>query len=372
VKYIDEFRDEKIARALIRQIAGRLTREWVVMEVCGGQTHTIVKYGLDQMLPEGVRVVHGPGCPVCVTPLEKIDQAIAIAGLDDVIFCSFGDMMRVPGSASDLHQVKAAGGDVRIVYSPLDALRLARENPAKKVVFFAVGFETTAPANALAVWQAAREGLGNFFMLVSHVRVPPALTAVLEAPGNRVQGFLAAGHVCAVMGTREYEPLAEQYRVPIVPTGFEPLDILDGIDRLVRLLEAGEARVENQYTRVVSRDGNLAAQERIFSVFEICDQKWRGIGEIPASGFRLKKDFVRHDAAVAFDVRDIAPCESALCMSGDVLKGLKTPGDCPAFASECTPENPLGATMVSAEGACAAFYHYGRHEKAGDTIRRKD
>ena len=370
MKYIDEYRDEKIARTLLQQIAGRLTREWVVMEVCGGQTHTIVKYGIDRMLPEGVRVVHGPGCPVCVTPVEKIDQAIAIAQLRDVIFCSFGDMMRVPGSETDLHRVKAGGGDVRVVYSPLDALTLARENPAKRVVFFAVGFETTAPANAFAAWQARQEGMQNFFMLVSHVRVPPALSAVLTAPDNRVQGFLAAGHVCAVMGTREYEPLAEQYHVPIVPTGFEPLDLLEGIDRVVRQLEAGEARVENQYTRVVTPDGNRAAQERIFSVFEICDQTWRGIGEIPASGFRLKNDFAAHDAAAAFDIAAIAPSESSRCMSGDILQGRKTPADCPAFGNECTPANPLGATMVSSEGACAAFYHFGRHEKpASETPR---
>lgn len=362
MKFVDEYRDEKLAQNIINKISRMLTRNWVIMEVCGGQTHAIVKYGLDQIFPKQMELVHGPGCPVCVTPLEMIDKALAIAEREEVIFCSFGDMMRVPGSRADLLQVKARGGDVRIVYSPMDALKLARENPDKKVVFFAVGFETTAPANAMAVWKAKEDGIQNFSMLVSHVLVPPAMTAILDSPGNRVQGFLAAGHVCTVMGTWEYEPIAVAYKVPIVPSGFEPLDILEGIMMLVRQLEAGKAEVENQYTRIVTREGNALAQEKISAVFEVCDRQWRGIGEIPQSGLRLKEEFKAFDAAMVFETGAIQTEESSLCISGEILQGLKKPGDCPAFGVQCTPENPLGATMVSSEGTCAAFYQYGRHQ----------
>ncbi len=362
MKYIDEYRDEKLARNIVNDISRTLTRPWVIMEVCGGQTHAIVKYGLDQMFPKRMELVHGPGCPVCVTPLELIDKALAIASRPDVIFCSFGDMMRVPGSGDDLLQVKARGGDVRIVYSPLDALKLARENPEKKVVFFAVGFETTAPANAMAVWKAKEDGVRNFSMLVSHVLVPPAMTAILNSSKNRVQGFLAAGHVCSVMGYWEYEPISTDYRVPIVVSGFEPLDILEGILMLVRQLELGKAKVENQYTRIVTRSGNTLAQEKILDVFEVCDRNWRGIGEIPQSGLRLKDEFNSFDAAKIFKTEQIQTQESPLCISGEILQGLKKPSDCPAFGRQCTPENPLGTTMVSSEGTCAAFYNFGRHE----------
>jgi len=362
MKFVDEYRDEKLARNIMNEISRLLTRSWVIMEVCGGQTHAIVKYGLDQLFPKQVELVHGPGCPVCVTPLEMIDKALAIASRKDVIFCSFGDMMRVPGSGSDLLQVKARGGDVRLVYSPLDALKLARDNPDKKVVFFAVGFETTAPANAMAVWKAKEDGVQNFSVLVSHVLVPPAITAILESPVNRVNGFLAAGHVCTVMGYWEYEPIAAAYKVPIVPSGFEPLDILDGIMRVVRQLEEGRAEVENQYTRIVTREGNTLAQKKISAVFDTCDRQWRGIGTIAKSGFRLKEEFREFDAEAIFETEAIQTRESPLCISGEILQGLKKPGDCPAFGAQCTPENPLGATMVSSEGTCAAFYHYGRHQ----------
>jgi hydrogenase expression/formation protein HypD len=331
------------------------------MEVCGGQTHSIMRYGIDQLLPKQIELVHGPGCPVCVTPLEVIDRALAIAARPDVIFASFGDMLRVPGSTTDLFQIKAKGGDVRIVYSPLDALQIARDNPGKQVVFFAVGFETTAPANGMAVFQARREGLKNFSILVSHVLVPPAIIALLGDPENRVQGFLAAGHVCAVMGYREYEPLAEKYRVPIVVTGFEPLDIVNGILACVRQLEAGRAEVENAYPRAVLREGNVAAQKLIAQVFEVCNRKWRGIGEIPASGWRLRDEFRDLDAEQKFDVGDLRVNESPLCISGLVLQGRKKPNECVAFGKQCTPAKPLGATMVSTEGACAAYYRYARH-----------
>ena len=365
MKFIDEYRDEKLARNVLDEISRILTTRWVIMEVCGGQTHAIVKYGLDQMFPRMLELVHGPGCPVCVTPLELIDKALAIASRPDVIFCSFGDMMRVPGSGADLLQVKAQGGDIRIVYSPLDALKLAWENPDKKVVFFAVGFETTAPANAMAVWKAREDGVRNFSMLVSHVLVPPAMTAILDSPRNRVQGFLAAGHVCTVMGYWEYQPISADYRVPIVVSGFEPLDILEGILMVVRQLEQGKAEVENQYTRIVTREGNTLAQEKISDVFEVCDRKWRGIGEIPRSGLRLKDEFKLFDATKIFKTEQIQTQESPLCVSGEILQGLKKPDDCPAFGKQCTPENPLGATMVSSEGTCAAFYQYGRHEFLG-------
>ena len=358
MKYLDEYRDRRIATALAAEIARTVTRPWTLMEVCGGQTHSIVKHGIDQLLPSSVELVHGPGCPVCVTPLEQIDRAHAIARQPGVVFASFGDMLRVPGSTTDLLRLKAEGADVRIVYAPLDAVRLAQERPQRQVVFFAIGFETTAPANALAVTQARALGLDNFSMLVSHVRVPPSLVSVLQAPGNRVAGFLGPGHVCTVMGTREYEPIAKAYRVPIVITGFEPVDLLDGVLHTVRLLEAGEARVANQYSRVVRREGNPGAQRLIASVFDVCDRAWRGIGVIPKSGLRLRAEYRGFDAEHRFRVGAIAAREPAACISGQILRGLKKPHDCPAFGATCTPEHPLGATMVSSEGACAAYHAY--------------
>lgn len=361
MKYLDEYRNPEIARRIVEEIHAATKHPWVIMEVCGGQTHSIIKNGIDQILPREIELVHGPGCPVCVTPLEQIDKAIAIAARPEVIFTSFGDMLRVPGSEKDLFVVKSEGGDVRVVYSPLDAVKLARENPNKKVVFFAVGFETTAPNNAMAVWQAHREGLKNFSILVSHVLVPPAMKALLSSAKNRVQGYLAAGHVCTVMGWEEYEPIAAQYRVPIVVTGFEPVDILEGVLMVVQQLEKGESRVENQYTRVVRREGNRPAQDLIRRVFEISNRKWRGIGEIPASGFRLRPEFRGHDAEAIFALGDIQVEEPAECISGLVLQGLKKPNECSAFGTKCTPQTPLGATMVSAEGACAAYYAYSRH-----------
>jgi hydrogenase expression/formation protein HypD len=361
MKYLDEYRNPEIARRIVEEIRAVTKHPWVIMEVCGGQTHSIIKNGIDQVIPQEIELVHGPGCPVCVTPLEQIDKAIAIASRPDVIFTSFGDMLRVPGSEKDLFVVKSEGGDVRVVYSPLDAVKIARENPDKKVVFFAVGFETTAPNNAMAVWQAHRERLKNFSILVSHVLVPPAMKALLSSRNNRVQGYLAAGHVCTVMGWEEYEPIAAQYHVPIVVTGFEPVDILEGILMVVQLLERGEAKVENQYTRVVRREGNRPAQELIQRIFEISNRKWRGIGEIPASGLRLRPEFRAYDAEVIFDMGDIQVEEPAECISGLVLQGLKKPNECTAFGTKCTPQTPLGATMVSAEGACAAYYAYSRH-----------
>ncbi|MFN8377504.1 MAG: hydrogenase formation protein HypD [Anaerolineae bacterium] len=362
MKYLSEFRDEELAARLFDQIAAITTRPWSLMEVCGGQTHSIIRNGVDQLLPPEIELIHGPGCPVCVTPLETIDRALAIAARPGVIFCSFGDMLRVPGSGQDLFGVKSGGGDVRVVYSPLDAVKLARENPAKEVVFFAIGFETTAPANAMAVLQAEGEGLTNFSVLVSHVLVPPAMEAILQSPGNRVQGFLAAGHVCSVMGTWQYGPIADRYHVPIVVTGFEPLDVLEGIRLAVTQLEQGRAEVENAYARAVTYDGNQPAQNVLEQVFEVCDRKWRGIGEIPASGWQLRERYRPFDAAERFDVTGIVTTESALCRSGDVLRGHLKPNQCPAFGKECTPRRPLGATMVSSEGACAAYYQYGRFE----------
>jgi hydrogenase expression/formation protein HypD len=361
MKYIDEYRDEAVAGKLVNELRRVLTKPWVLMEVCGGQTHTIVKYGIDHLLPAEVELVHGPGCPVCVTSLEMIDKAHAIAQRPDVIFCSFGDMLRVPGSKVDLLVLKSRGADVRVVYSPIDSLKIARSNPQKKVVFFAIGFETTAPGNAMAVWQAQKQGITNFSVLVSHVLVPPAMAAILESPLNRVQGFLGPGHVCTVMGYQEYEPIAERYRVPIVITGFEPLDILEGVLMTVRQLEAGAADVQNEYPRVVKREGNRVAQDLVNSVFEVCDRKWRGIGLIPKSGYKLRPKFREHDAERLFNVEEIDTEESSVCISGMVLKGVKKPHDCPAFGTACTPLHPLGATMVSAEGACAAYYAYGRH-----------
>jgi hydrogenase expression/formation protein HypD len=360
VKYVDGYRDEAAARKLFEAIHRRVTRPWTLMEVCGGQTHTLVKFGIDEMLPEQITLVHGPGCPVCVTPLELIDRAVALARRPDVIFTSFGDMLRVPGSEIDLLGVKAEGGDVRIVYSPLDAVKLAEQNPERQVVFFAVGFETTAPANAMAVYQAHLKGVENFSILSSHVLVPPAMEAILSAPDNRVQGFLAAGHVCAVMGYWEYEPIAAKYRIPIVVTGFEPLDLLHGILMTVEMLEEGRSGVENQYTRAVQRDGNQPAQTLVQQVFQITDRQWRGIGEIPGSGFALKSEFAAHDAAQRFGVATLTAEESPDCISGSIMRGLKKPAECSLFGDRCTPEHPVGAPMVSSEGACAAYYHYRR------------
>jgi hydrogenase expression/formation protein HypD len=364
VKYLDEYRDADVARALVEKIAASVTRPWVLMEVCGGQTHSIVRYGIDRMLPPAIELVHGPGCPVCVTSLEMIDRAHAIARRKDVIFTSFGDMLRVPGSHGDLLSLKGRGADVRVVYSPLDAVRIARENPTRDVVFFGIGFETTAPANAMALHQAKRLGVANFSMLVSHVLVPPAMAAILQTNGNRVQGFLGPGHVCAIMGTREYEALVARFRVPIVITGFEPVDLLEGIWMTVRQLEEGRAEVENQYVRAVPSEGNPAARNVVFEVFEVGDRKWRGVGSIPKSGYKIRWEYRVHDAEKRFEVDSIATEESSLCRSGFVLRGLEKPCDCPAFGRECTPETPLGATMVSAEGACAAYYQYGRYREA--------
>ena len=360
MKYIDEYRDAQAARQLAGAIARITTRPWVLMEVCGGQTHAIVKFGIDELLPPGVELIHGPGCPVCVTSLELIDKAIAIAQQPGVIFTSFGDMLRVPGSEKDLLSVKAAGHDVRIVYSPLDAVQLARQHPDREVVFFAVGFETTAPANAMAVYQARQLGLTNFSVLVSHVLVPPAIEALMQSPHRRVQGFLAAGHVCVVMGIEEYKPLAARYHVPIVVTGFEPVDILQGIYQCIRQLEEGRAEVENAYARAVRREGNKQAQRIMHEVFEVVRRKWRGIGEIPQSGLGLRAAFRAYDAERKFNVGGVTCEESAECISGLVLQGLKKPHECPAFGTRCTPETPLGATMVSSEGACAAYYRYRR------------
>jgi hydrogenase expression/formation protein HypD len=364
MKLLDEYRDGEAARKLAAAIARSATRPWTIMEVCGGQTHSIVKYGIDEVLPPGIELVHGPGCPVCVTSLEMIDRAHAIAARPEVIFCSFGDMLRVPGSRGDLLQLKSRGADIRIVYSPLDAVNLAAANPDRKVVFFAIGFETTAPPNAMAVALARKRRLSNFSILVSHVLVPPMITAILQAPGNRVRGFLGPGHVCTVMGHTEYEPIARRYRVPIVITGFEPVDLLEGILLTVRQLEAGRAEVENPYSRVVRREGNPRSLRLFEDVFEVCDRKWRGVGLIPKSGFKLRYEYRDHDAERLFEVDDIETRESPLCISGQILKGLKKPRDCPAFGRECTPQTPMGATRVSSEGACAAYYASGRHLEA--------
>lgn len=361
MKYVEEYRDGEAARTLAAAIARAVTRPWTIMEVCGGQTHSIIKYGVDTLLPPGLEIVHGPGCPVCVTPLEMIDRAHAIAMRPGVLFCSFGDMLRVPGSRGDLLAARAAGADVRILYSPLDALALAVKHPDREVVFFAIGFETTAPANAMAVQLARKRGLTNFSVLVSHVLVPPAVTAILQAPDNRVQALLGPGHVCTVVGTAEYEPIARDHRIPIVITGFEPIDLLEGILLAVRQLEAGEARVDNQYSRAVRREGNSASRELLNEVFEVTDRKWRGMGEIPASGYRLRPAYHDLDAERRFDLAPLVTHESKVCISGRILRGACKPTDCPAFGTTCTPATPLGATMVSAEGACAAYYAYGRH-----------
>jgi len=361
MKYIDEYRDPQLAQSLAAEIRQRTTRPWVLMEICGGQTHTLMRYGIAELLPPQVELVHGPGCPVCVTPLEILDKAVAIASLPDVTFVSYGDMLRVPGSVSDLFRVKAAGGDIRIAYSPMEALKVARENPGRKVVFFAVGFETTAPANAMAVWQAKREGLRNFSILVSHVLVPPAISLLLSSPRNRVQGFIAPGHVCTVMGYTEYEELASRFHVPIVVGGFEPLDLLEAILLLVRQLEEGRAAVENQYVRSVTRQGNEAARQRMLEVFEVTGRNWRGIGPIAESGYRLRAEYADYDAERLFGVETITAPEPPECISALVLQGLKKPHDCTAFGTRCTPASPMGAPMVSSEGACAAYYQYQRH-----------
>lgn len=360
MKYIDEYRNEADAQKFIQAIRQQVTRPWTIMEICGGQTHTIIKFGIDRLLPEEVTLVHGPGCPVCVTPLELIDKAVVIARRPEVIFTSFGDMLRVPGSTTDLLSVKAQGSDVRMVYSPLDAVKLAQQNPDRQVVFFAVGFETTAPANAMAVWQAKQMGLTNFSILCSHVLVPPAMEALLSSPHNLVQGFLAAGHVCAVMGYWEYDPIVAKYRVPIVVTGFEPLDLLQGIYLTLKALEEGRTELENQYVRAVNREGNVPAQNLLKQIFRVCDRQWRGIGLIPNSGYALRPEFAAYDAELRFDVEGITAQESPLCIAGEILQGLKRPHQCSAFGTLCTPEHPLGAPMVSSEGACAAYYQYGR------------
>lgn len=360
MKYLNEYRDPTVARSLIRRIQSTATRRWPLMEVCGGQTHTLVRQGIDELLEDHVELIHGPGCPVCVTPLEQIDRALALAERPDVIFTSFGDMLRVPGSECDLHQIRARGGTVRIVYSPLDALEIARNHPDRQVVFFAVGFETTAPANAMAVLRAKELGIENFSVLVSHVTVPPAMVAILESPDNRVEGFLAAGHVCTIMGWEEYYPIARRYEVPIVVTGFEPVDLLEGILMTVTQLEEGRHEVENQYVRAVQRDGNPPARDVVERVFRKVDRKWRGVGEIPASGYALRDEFADFDAERRFDLGHIQAEESPLCRAGDVLRGRIKPTECSAFGKQCTPENPLGAPMVSSEGACAAYYNYGR------------
>jgi hydrogenase expression/formation protein HypD len=366
MKYLDEYRDPELAERLFDEIRRITTRPWAIMEVCGGQTHSIIRNGIDQLLPPEIELIHGPGCPVCVTPLEIIDKALAIAARPGVIFCSFGDMLRVPGSSKDLFRIKSEGGDVRIVYSPLDAVKLAQQNPEREVVFFGIGFETTAPANAMAVFQAQQLGLNNFSMLVSHVLVPPAIAALMESPVNRVQAFLAAGHVCSVMGTWQYNPLVERYHVPIVVTGFEPLDVLEGIRKSVLQLEQGRAELENAYPRAVQPEGNLAAQKMLADVFQITDRAWRGIGVIPQSGWRLSAKYAAFDAETRFAVSDIHTEESVLCHSGEVLQGLIKPNQCPAFGKQCTPRKPLGATMVSTEGACAAYYQYGRFIRVED------
>ena len=360
MKFVDEYRREEDAQDFVRAIRAKVTRPWTLMEICGGQTHTLMRSGIDRMLPPEVTLVHGPGCPVCVTPLTQIDRALAIAGRPNVIFTSFGDMLRVPGSTTDLLTVKAKGGDVRMVYSPLDAVTVAQQNPDREVVFFAVGFETTAPANAMSVKRARQLGLKNFSVLASHVLVPPAMEAILSSPANRVQGFLLAGHVCAIMGWTEYEPLGEKYGIPMIVTGFEPLDLLQGIFMAVDALENGRHGVENQYVRTVSRDGNPAARAVVNEVFETCDRAWRGIGVIPKSGYRLRPEYAPFDATLRFDVGAITTEEPKECIAGEIMQGLKRPSSCTEFGTRCTPEHPLGAPMVSSEGACAAYWLYAR------------
>lgn len=363
MKFLDEYRDAEAVRVLARTIAEEATRPWVLMEVCGGQTHAIMRYGLDALLPETIELLHGPGCPVCVTGIEVIDRAHAIASEPDVVFCSFGDMLRVPGSTTDLLRLKASGCDVRIVYSPLDAVALARKLPDKRVVFFAIGFETTAPANAMAASVALKTGVKNFSMLVAHVRVPPVLTTLLESPTNRVQAFLGPGHVCTIMGTREYEPIVERYHVPLAIAGFEPVDLLAGVLACVRQLERGDAKIEIPYSRAVLAEGNPKARQVVDEVFEPCDRSWRGIGTIPLSGLRLRSSYAALDADRVFRSSPARPLAPSECISGEILKGAKKPYECPAFGTRCTPESPLGATMVSSEGACAAYLAFGVRER---------
>lgn len=365
MKYLDEYRDADLVRKYAAAVTKITTRSWTLMEICGGQTHTIVKYGLDGLLPDSIELIHGPGCPVCVTPIEKLDKAMELARREGVIFTTFGDMLRVPGSEVDLLSVKAGGGDVRAVYGPMDALKIARENPEREVVFFGVGFETTAPAIALTIHTAREQNVGNFSVLVSHVLVPPAIRAILGSPTNRVQGFLAAGHVCTVMGFWEYEPIAREHKVPIVVTGFEPADILQGVLMCVQQLEAGEARVENQYTRSVRRDGNEGAQELIQRVFAVSGREWRGIGAIPESGLVLRPEYAALDAETRFALVETESRESPECISGLILQGVRKPNECSEFGTRCTPERPLGAPMVSSEGACAAYYRYRRYDTPG-------
>ena len=358
MKYLDEFRDPQIAKAILGKIREKASKPWTIMEICGGQTHSIIRNGIDQLLGDKISLIHGPGCPVCVTPLEKIDKAIRIASMPDVIFTSFGDMLRVPGSNGDLLGAKSEGADVRIIYSPLEALSVAESNPDKIVVFFAVGFETTAPGNAMLLYQAAKRGFSNLNVLVSHVLVPPAIESILSSPGQRVNGFIAAGHVCTITGWKDYEEIAKKHKVPIVPTGFEPVDILEGIYMVISQLEEGRQEVENQYLRSVSREGNEEAQHIVREVFEVCDRQWRGIGGIPQSGLKIREKYQQFDAEYRFDLGDITVSEPEVCISGLVLQGMKKPYECPAFGKECQPKHPLGATMVSSEGACSAYYLY--------------
>jgi hydrogenase expression/formation protein HypD len=365
MKHLEEYRDSATAIHLAREIGRLTTRPWKIMEVCGGQTHSILRHGLDQLLPEKIELIHGPGCPVCVTPIETIDTALAIASLPGTILCSFGDMLRVPGSREDLMRVKGAGGDIRVVYSPLDAIKIARSHPNRQVVFLAIGFETTAPANAMAVKLAKRDRIENFSMLVAHVLVPPAIEAILQMRDVAVNAFLAAGHVCAVTGYSNYHRLCETYRVPIVVTGFEPLDLLEGIRLAVEQLERGEHRLANAYSRVVSEEGNVAARKVIEEVFVVVDRAWRGLGSIPASGWKLSPAYEPFDALLRFPSVQTRTSELGICRSGEVLKGVLKPSQCPAFGNECTPRTPLGATMVSSEGACAAHYHYRSHPLVG-------
>lgn len=360
MKYLHEYRQRDAIEKIAGEIARITTRPWTIMEVCGGQTHAIVKYGLTQFLPDRVELVHGPGCPVCVTPLDIIDKAMAIAARPEVIFCSFGDMLRVPGSEQDLLAVKAAGGDIRPVYSPLHAVELAERNPDREVVFFAIGFETTAPANAMAAFMAHQKGLRNFSLLVSHFLVPPAIDSICAAKDSRVQGFLAAGHVCAVMGYEQYHPLAAKYRIPIVVTGFEPLDILEGMLMCIRQLEQGRSEVENQYARAVQRSGNVPAQEMLNRVFQVSSQGWRGVGPIAASGLRLRPEFAAFDALQKYKLDNCPAVDDSGCISGEIMLGQKKPVDCPHFGTRCRPEKPLGAPMVSSEGACAAYFRYSK------------
>ena len=362
MKYLSEYRDPEMVGKYLKEIRQTVTRSWKIMEICGGQTHSLVKNGLLSLLPKEITMVHGPGCPVCVTPINLIDKAVHLALEKQVILCSFGDMLRVPGSEKSLLQAKAEGADVRIVYSPLEAVKLAKKHPHREVVFFAVGFETTAPANALAVLHAEREKLSNFSILASQVLVPPAMEAVLSDEEASIQGFLAAGHVCTIMGTAEYQPIVEKFKIPVVVTGFEPVDLLQGILMTVKQLEAGKFELENQYARMVKPEGNVSARQVLEQVFEVIDREWRGIGTIPKSGYRLRAQFLNYDAQTKYEINFAEAPESAECIAGQILKGLKKPHDCAQFGKKCTPTNPLGAPMVSSEGACAAYYHFAQHD----------